>query len=211
MNLEEAMRHQRAHRELSTEPVDDEILLRLTDLAIRAPSGRNSQAWDFVFVKDPEKIAAIGRLNRTFSRLYRLFTGQKTPKNHMERTFLHQADHFDSVPVVAVVCWRGWYLPGPLVFSASYFGSVFPAVQNLLLAAQAEGLGTTLTTCALWNSFGISRILELPWGVTPCVIIPMGWPSKKLGPNRRKPAEEFFHRDTYGNRPFLRSSESNSE
>ena len=202
MKFEQLLRHQRANRWLKSDPVPDELLLELTDLAIRAPSGRNSQNWEFIFVKDPERIAQIGRLNQVAARWYRKLQRKDEPATEMVRGFLHQAESFAKVPVVAVVCQRGWLLPFPLLYVASFFASVFPAVQNLLLAAQQRGLGTTLVTFPLWNRYRLHRILELPWNVVPCCLIPMGWPEKQLGPNRRRPAAEVFHLDRFGKQPF---------
>ena len=200
MPLEEAMRSQRAMRYLLPDPVDDELLLQLVDLAIRAPSGRNSQSWHFIFVKDRQKMAGLARLNRRGARLYRLLSrDQQSP---MAKSFLYQAEHFEEIPVVMVACQRGWYLPGPLLYTASFFASILPAVQNFLLAARAAGLGTTLITIPLWNSWGLSRLLELPWGVVPCALVPLGWPAREFGQNRRQSAGHSFHLDRFGNQPF---------
>ncbi|MGE0488837.1 MAG: nitroreductase family protein [Vulcanimicrobiota bacterium] len=201
MPLDEAMRSQRAMRYLQPDPVDDELLLQLVDLAIRAPSGRNAQNWHFVFLKDRSKLARLATLNRRGACLYRwLNRDQSSP---MARSFLHQAEHFKEIPVVMVACQRGWYLPGPLLYSASFFASIFPAVQNFLLAARAAGLGTTLITIPLWNSWALSRLLELPWGVVPCALVPLGWPAREFGTNRRQPAGHSFHLDRFGHQPFL--------
>mgnify|MGYP001054902524 CR=1 FL=1 len=81
------------------------------------------------------------------------------------------------------------------------FGSIFPAVQNLLLAARATNLGAALTTIPLWNLIAVHRILELPWNVTPCAVIPLGWPLGRYGPTTRKPVAEVVSFDRFGNRP----------
>ena len=73
-------------------------------------------------------------------------------------------------------------------------------MQNLLLAARAAGLGAALTTIPLWNLFAARRILGLPWGVTPCAVIPLGWPLGHYGPTRRKPVQEVVSYDRYGRR-----------
>lgn len=201
MDFEELARHQRANRWLKPDPVDDNLLLELTDLAIRAPSGKNAQNWEFVFVKDRAKITAIGKLNQIAAQLYDRFRKDEKP-DAMVRSFLHQSRNFDQVPVVVVACQRGWLLPFPLLFVASFFASILPAVQNLLLAAQNKGLGATLITFPLWNRYRLHRILDLPWNVVPCALVTLGWPEKKLGPNRRRPAGEVFHLNSFGNMPF---------
>lgn len=194
MPLEEAMRTQIAMRRLKPDPVDDELLLHLTDLAIRAPSGKNQQKWDFIFLKDREKVAQVGRLNGTVVNLVKPFLREDNP---MRRGFVYQAEHFDEIPVVCVPCVKGYFFPAPLIHTASLFGSIFPAVQNLLLAARAAGLGTTLITVPLWNTFKLRKIIGAPWGLLPVCVIPMGWPARKFVPNKRLPAEQSFHIDSY--------------
>src|SRR5258705_96176 len=86
----------------------------------------------------------------------------------------------------------------------SYYGSIYPSVQNLLLAARAAGLGAALITLPLWSTFLARRALGLPWSVAPCAVIPMGWPRGKYGPTTRRPVGEVVHVDRYGNQPFRR-------
>ncbi|MGH7858371.1 MAG: nitroreductase family protein, partial [Candidatus Binatia bacterium] len=80
--------------------------------------------------------------------------------------------------------------------------NVFPAVQNLLLAARAAGLGAALITLPLWSRFLARRALGLPFTVTPCAVVPLGWPAGRYGPTRRRPVGEVVSLDRYGNRPF---------
>src|SRR5207247_2008265 len=87
-----------------------------------------------------------------------------------------QADHFTDIPVVIVACLRGPRLPFPPIAATSYYGSIYPSVQNLLLAARAAGLGAALITLPLWSTFLARRALGLPWTVTPCAVVPLGWP-----------------------------------
>ena len=74
---------------------------------------------------------------------------------------------------------------------------------NELLAARAMGLGASLITLPLWNQRAVRRTLGLPHAVTPCCIVPLGWPSGRYGPTTRRPVGEVVHLDHYGNRPFL--------
>ena len=104
-----------------------------------------------------------------------------------------------------VPCLRGRSFPTNLG-RASYYGSIFPATQNLLLAARALGLGAALTTLPLWSRGLARRTLGLPAGVTPCAVVPLGWPvGGGYGPTTRRPVEEVTHLDRYGNRAFLGS------
>ena len=191
MPLEKAMRSQLAMRHLKPDPVDDELLLHLVDLAIRAPSGKNRQKWEFIFVKDREKVARIAHLNRAIVKLAKPFV--RDPESKMVKGFLSQADRFESTPVVCVPCVWGWPTCGPMIYTSSLFGSIYPAVQNLMLAARAAGLGSTLMTVPLWNSWSLRRIIGAPWNLNPVCVIPMGWPEKGFANNKRAPAEESFH------------------
>jgi nitroreductase len=86
---------------------------------------------------------------------------------------------------------------------SSFYGSVFPAVQNLLLGCRAVGLGASIQTLPIWHIPTARRILELPRKVNPVCIIPIGWPVGRYGPTTRRPVGEVVHLDRYGNRPFL--------
>ena len=114
-----------------------------------------------------------------------------------------QADHFEDIPVVVVACLKGVIAPWPSMATSSAYGSIYPAVQNLLLAARAAGLGAALITVPLWSKLLARRALGLPWNVTPCAVIPLGWPIGKYGPTTRRPVGELVSLDRYGNRAFL--------
>ena len=199
------MRAQRAVRRYRPDPVPDDLLLHLLDLAIRAPSGTNQQGWEFVVVRDREQMRRLGRLNhfpaRVLEFLGRLLRRRDAGSRRVLDGLRWQADHFDENPVVVVACYRGLPLPFPLLATASYFASIYPAVQNLLLAASSVGLGAVLITLPLWRVGALRRILGLPWNVTPCALIPMGWPVRPPGPNRRGPVQRVVHLDRFGH-PF---------
>ena len=88
---------------------------------------------------------------------------------------------------------------------SAYYGSIYPSVQNLLLAARAMGLGACLITLPLWSLSSARRTLGLPHSVTPCCIVPLGWPRGRYGPTTRRPVEHVTHLDSYGNRAWLHS------
>jgi nitroreductase len=206
MPLEEAMTTQRAIRRLKADAVDDDLVLHLIELALKAPVGSNAQNWEFVVVKDRDKMAQIGAVNRAAYRVYS-WIGRRLMRDNakMMRTFAatdYQAEHFAETPVLIVPCLKGIPPPFPLLGSASFFASIYPAVQNLLLAARAAGLGANLITLPLWNVWRVRRILGLPLMVTPCAFVPLGWPLGRYGPTTRRPVGEVVHLDRYGNRAF---------
>jgi nitroreductase len=205
MPLDGAIETQRAIRRLKPDPVDDEIILRLIELAIRAPTGSNAQGWEFIIVKDPKVKQGLARINRQAWRLVgqiARWSRRRDPKRQkILDAVLWQADHFEEVPVIVVACLRGHYFPFLHISTATYFGSIFPAVQNLLLAARAVNLGAALTTIPIWNLISARRLLGLPWNVTPCAVIPLGWPIGHYGPTTRKAVHEVVSFDRFGNRP----------
>jgi nitroreductase len=130
----------------------------------------------------------------------------------MLRAVQWQVDHFSEIPVLVVPCLHAGaregrvpFVPTPHVAASSLFGSIYPSVQNLLLAARAMGLGACVVTLPLWSVTSARKILGLPVSVTPCCIVPLGWPRGRYGPTTRKPIEQVTHLDAYGNRVWLDS------
>jgi nitroreductase len=206
MALGEAMRTQRAIRRLTTEPVGDEIVHDLIELATKAPTAQNHQSWDYIVVRDQAVKARLAQLNR---RVFRFADKPVAWINRRDDSFVrthratrHQVDHFEEIPVLIVCCMRNTrhaYLP---VLAASSYGSIFPAVQNLLLGARAAGLGANLMTMPLTINFMARRALGIPWRVTPVAIVSLGWPKGRYGPTTRLPVEAVTHLDRYGNQPW---------
>src|SRR5438445_5720606 len=181
MPLQEAMLTQRAVRRLLPDPVDDAIVLRCIELALKAPTGSNGQNWEFVVVKDTTVKAGLARMNRRAVALYggigkRVNRGNE-PMQKILDAVEWQAAHFDEIPVLVVACLRGNHVPFvplPPMPQSSYYGSIYPSVQNLLLAARAMGLGAALVTLPLWSTTVARRILGLPASVLPCCVVPLG-------------------------------------
>ena len=176
--LSNLMARQRAVREFTNEPVDDALIERLLEAATRAPSAKNVQVLRFVVVKE----AATKR------RLAELVEEAPAPG----RT------PWDEVPVLIVVCAEnpfGMTVTG----AAAWGGSVYPGIQNLLLAAQAAGLGAVLTTSrGKLKEAEIKELLGVPEGTNIDAVIPLGWPAVKLGKNKRRPVTEVAYRERFG-------------
>jgi nitroreductase len=206
MPLEEAMRTQRAIRRLKSDPVDDALVLRLIELALRAPTGSNAQNWQFILVKDPIVKARLANLNRQAWRLYggigRWMARNDPPMLRILDAVQWQADHFEEIPAIVVACLNTFIPPLPRIAASSLYGSIYPSVQNLLLAARAAGLGAALITLPLWSTFLARRALGVPWSVTPCAVVPLGWPRGRYGPTTRRPVGDVVHVDRWGNQPF---------
>jgi nitroreductase len=209
MPLREAMMTQRAVRRLLPDPVDDAIVLRCIELALRAPTGSNGQNWEFVVVKDAETKRVLGD---QYQRAWKLYGGignriarDDEAMQKVLRAVSWQVEHFEELPVLVVACLRGSrvpMMPMPPIAVSSYYGSIYPSVQNLLLAARAMGLGASLITLPLWSTTVARRVLDLPISVHPCCIVPLGWPRGRYGPTTRKPVGEVVHLERYGNRAW---------
>jgi nitroreductase len=212
MPIEEAMRTQRAMRRLRPDPLDDALVLHLIELALKAPTSRNAQHWEFVLVKDPAVKARLARLYRLawglYGRLGRFVTIPHPKMQRQLKAVRWQVEHFEAMPIIVVACLRGIRPLWPALMVTSYYGSIYPSVQNLLLAARAAGLGAALITLPLWSTWLVRRALGLPWRVTPCAVVPLGWPMGRYGPTTRRPVGQVVHLNRYGHQPFRTSEAS---
>lgn len=212
MTLFEAMRTLRSVREFTDEPVTDEQIRAILDLAVCAPSAGNRQPWHFVVIRD----AAVRRAIRdhylaSFRRykdavLRQATEGHEAAKAQVARwerrgapdTF---AETLDRIPVLILVCMdrERLGLPWGDDFSASpaAYASIYPAVQNLLLAAHGLGLGAVLTTLHLPAEREIKTLLGIPAPVQTVGLVPIGHPGRRHAPPRRVPATERTHWDRW--------------
>ena len=169
-------RAQRAVREFSDRPVEEETLRQILQAAIHAPSGSNTQPWKFVVVRDPVVRAALDR-EWAAARASR---GGGAPSN--------EPGVMAMAPVVIVPCVRVPERTGEVGFQTG--ASIYPACQNLMLAARALGLGSVLTTTHRIRGAEVQAILGIPAGWDTAAMIPLGWPDRSYGPNHRAPLDE---------------------
>jgi nitroreductase len=187
---------QRACRRFSDEPVDDALVERCIEAATHAPSAENRQPWEFVVVRDADRRAAIGKLTRQAWRAGgRAHSEDRLPPKLLAEVDAGAEGGVADAPVLVVVCGNG-----DTGMPVTLPSSVFPAVQNLLLAANALGLGSALTTLALLQEDELRALLHLPTAVRPMAVVPIGWPASSLGPPRRLPVSERSHREVFGER-----------
>lgn len=186
---------QRACRRFAPDAVPDDDIARMLDAAVHAPSAENSQPWVFVVVRDPAVRRSIDALAR------RLWDGGAREHSvpRLAPGLLAEVDAatntgFGGAPMLVVVAGDG--RDGTV--RRTLASSVFPAVQNLLLAANALGYGSALTTLTTVAAGDLGRLLGLPEGVEPLAVVPVGRPAAPLGPPRREPAATKTHRDRYG-------------
>jgi nitroreductase len=222
IGLFEAMYSARALRRFKPDPVPDEIIARILDAAIRAPSASNDQNWAFVVVKDPERRRRVAQVYRKVAEgirplLEKLYeqpqAGRATPDASLRKlgdSVIHLHENMHVPPVLLVAClkplppyWEGINVSGEILegmkamerFTAS---SIYPAVQNIILACRAFGLGTVLTTLHAILEDEVKAVLEIPKEVQTWALMPIGYPVDKFGPVKRKPINEIAFQDRWG-------------
>lgn len=210
MPMDEAMRTQRAVRRLHLDPVPHEVLLPLLELSLKAPTSSNSQDWHYIVVESPDQKARLAKLYRRLFRVFNRMAERQAKGDEKELRAIRpgqwQAEHFEQLPVFVIPCYRrsAQHRPvgRPQIAVSSFYGSVYPAVQNLLLACRAVGLGASLQTLPIWWVPSVRRILGLPRSIVPVCIIPIGWARGRYGPTTRPEIGEVVHLDRFGNQPF---------
>ena len=204
LGLLEGLATTRAIRRYLPEAIPEEDLVTMLWHASRAPSGSNRQKFRFIVLRDgPKALAAKSLLGESFREAWgaqRLRQGYEggsgqvddSPKARMDRTMLHFVDNFEKTPVVVLACLLR-YRPENHAEGAS----VYPAVQNLLLAARALGYGGVITGWHTRVEAELRELLAIPDGVAIHSTIPLGKPAGKHGPVRRRPLTELVFEDQW--------------
>lgn len=193
MDVIEAMQTTRAIRFLKPDAVPQALIERVIYAATRASSPGNSQGWDFVVVRDRATKARLGPVLR--ERMLPMITA--IPRNAaMEKRMLDGAQHllerFEDVPVWIFVCGRKVY-PPQAPSEQMVHAALYPAAQNLIVAARSLGLGSTFTTFQLAAEAEMRAALALPSDALIGVCVALGWPDRPFGPVTRKPVSEVIH------------------
>jgi len=212
MELYEAMSTLRAVRRLRPDPIPTDVMHRVLQAAAWAPTGGNAQPWRIVLVTDIALKQKLGewyaRSWATFGKGYeqRLVGASQLDRNRELRTLgagNYLAEHFFAVPAIAIFCFNPKLMAITDIklhrVSVVGGGSVYTAVQNLLLAARAEGLGCVLTTLLCEHEPAVKELLGVPdpWGTAAAV--PLGYPvGKGHGPIRRRPAAKLTYANRWG-------------
>ncbi len=199
------MRSQAAHPRLRSDPIDDDTVLALLELAAHASAGRLPRC-SFIVVRDPDVRHQLARTYRQGWSIYKRVLRSRWSDEALLADRQWESDHFEDVPVLIVACMPGRRPIFPAIGAAAFYGAAFPAVQNLLLAAAARGLGASATTLPLWSVWEARRTLGLPRRVTPVSVVALGWPR---GPLARAvegaptpPVGNVVHLDRWGHQPF---------
>lgn len=195
--FEEVLFTMRAMRRMRPDPVPEAELRWLIEAATQAASAHNSQTWGFVVVTDAE---LRNRLADAYRRLAEKAVkpgadGSMGLPEHERRVWANAYEfgkRFHEVPALIVCCMRATR-PDTPVWSSSFYGSIYPAIQNLMLAARYRGLGTVLTTLHLSDEPSFKKILDIPDDVCTVAIIPVGYPAGEWKRPVRKPADAVTH------------------
>lgn len=196
----ETMATARAIRRFTDEPVDDATLRRCLEAATWAPSGANAQAWRFVVLRSPEQRAVVAKAAAHALAVIEPVYGMSRPapdddslraRNNRATYELHdRAGEFTSV----LFTQKRFPTASELLLG----GSIFPAMQNFLLAARAQGLGACLTS---WASYDGEQVLREAVGVPQDWMLAghvvVGWPKGRHGPLRRRPLAQSVSLDTW--------------
>ena len=195
MDVLEAMGTCRAMRRLKPDPVPDELVEQVIWAATRAPSPGNSQGWHFVVVDDParkEPIAAAVRAAMA-ERVAAMPRPDRTTRLMLDGT-AHLIDTLDRAPVLIFVA-GGVVYPPVAPREQFTWSALYPAAQNLIVAARSLGLGTVFTTMHMVAEATVREVLGIPEEIRIAAMIPLGWPDGEFGPVNRRPVAEVIHRN----------------
>lgn len=205
MSLFDTIYHCRAMRKLDTKPVPQELLIKLVDAANQAPSGSNMQSGRWLIVQDADVKMELAKLNRAGVTDYigpmienpgSLPHQDQEKRTRMMKSVLWQMEHLHEIPALIIACME-FGVKADAMMMARGGGSIWPGIQNLLLAARALGLGAAPTTLALQDQAAVAKVLNLPDTMGAFCLIPVGYPLGKFGPVTRKPLSEILRFDQW--------------
>src|ERR1700739_3060589 len=207
-----------ALRRLKSDPVPEEIIARILDAAIRAPSAGNTQNWAFIVVRDGEQRRRLGMIYRKASDIAsEMYKARGRPAHMTEEQYRRMMtsgaylwDHMGDAPVLLIPCRLERAAPARARLSPSMDAmyerelayerrirgaSIYPAVQNIILACRAFGLGTLINTNHIRCAEEVKALSGLPPAVPTNALIPIGYPQGKFGPPAPKPVSEVTYAD----------------
>lgn len=221
IRLFEAMYTARALRRLKPDPVPEDLITKVLDAAIRAPSGGNAQNWSFVVIREEAQRHRLGAIYRKASEeVADIYAARGRPPHLTEKQYqrlmnggAYLWNHLGDAPVLLVACLRKRDMPPrdalPLRVAARYDihlayqqriqgASIYPAIQNIILACRALGLGTLITTNHILYEEDVRIILGLPDDVFTFAVMPIGFPLDSPGPLSRRPVVQVTFAERWG-------------
>jgi nitroreductase len=205
--LFDAIYSARALRRLKPDPVPEEIITRILDAAIRAPSAGNAQNWAFVVVRDSEQRRRLGMIYRKASDIAsEMYKARGRPAHMTDEQYRRMLtsgaylwDHMGDAPRETLPPSLDAMYERELAYERRIrCASIYPAVQNIILACRGFGLGTLITTNHIRCEEEVKALLGLPADVSTYALMPIGYPQGKFGPLARKPVSEVAYADRWG-------------
>jgi len=221
VGLFEAMYTARSLRHFKPDPVPEALITQVIDAAIRASSGGNTQPWFFIVVRDAALKRQLAGLYRKASDHASAVYSSRPKPDHLTdeqyRQFLANSgylwDHLAEAPVILVPCLLKRDPPDraslPDIVQARYAdhlanlqrisgSSIYPAIQNVILACRGLGLGTVITTNHILYENEVKAVLGIPDTAATFALMPIGYPTRRYGPLTRKPVAEVTYADRWG-------------
>jgi nitroreductase len=221
IGLFEAIYTARALRRLKPDPVPEDLINKVLEAGTQAPSGGNAQNWIFIVVRNQAQRQLLGAVYRKASdEVAEIYAARGRPAHMTDEQFKrfmdagrHLWEHLRDAPVLLVPCLRRRDMPARealpdfvakrynahLAYQEQVRGSsIYPAVQNIILACRALGLGTVITTNHILYEGDVRQILGLPDDVFTFALMPIGYPLGKYGPLSRRPVSEVAFADRWG-------------
>lgn len=203
----EAIRTLRSMRRLKTKLVEQEKVRVILEAAGKAPSGGNTQPWEFIVITDPSVKQRLRELTIQGLEIYAK-SNLRVPKEAVSsfldssNPVVSMAHNTDRVPVLILACLntkraRRLTDEWAALEEQANWASVFPAVQNLLLAARALELGTAVSVFPLFRMAELKQLLRLPDYVKPGILIYVGYPASRFSEPKRAPIENFIHHNAW--------------
>ena len=219
----EAIHSARAIRRFKPDPIPEAVITEILDAAIRARSAGNAQNWVFLVVRDAEQRRHLGVLYRKASDIASaMYAARGRPPHLTEEQFRRLMssgsflwDHLADAPVILVPCQTQPKIPSPDALPPDVRArhleeqryverirgaSIYPAVQNVILACRAFGLGTTITTNHIRCEDEVKAVLGVPDDVQTFALMPIGYPLDAFGPVVRRPVAEVAYADRWARR-----------
>lgn len=221
LGLFEAIYSARALRRLKPDPVPDEVITKVLQAGTQAPSGGNAQNWFFIAVRDQVQRQRLGAVYRKASdEVAEIYAARGRPDHMTDQQYkrlmaggAYLWEHMADAPVLLVPCLRKRDMPPREALPASVAqrydvhlahqerirgSSIYPAIQNIILACRGLGLGTVITTNHILYEDEVRQILGLPEDVYTFALMPIGYPLGKYGPLSRRPVAEVAFADRWG-------------
>ncbi len=199
LNLLNVFRSRRSVKEYSPKEISNEVLFRILEASRWAPSAHNAQPWRFIVIQDSATKRKLAKAMA--SRWNKDMSKNGVPKEQRESLIKASVERFENAPIIIIVCLTMEDMdeyPDDRRKKIEYViavQSVAAAIENMLLAAHGEGLGSCWFCAPLFCQDVVRKILKIPQHVDPQALITLGYPADRPNPPPRKTLEEIVHQN----------------